>query len=65
MAAKAPAGPQRVTRAHPVLFSEEEDTVDAVNAGEMELGTAAYEEAILDSFPQAVNVQDVDTEPVV
>ncbi|RXN35968.1 hypothetical protein ROHU_003387 [Labeo rohita] len=67
MAVKAHA-PQRVTRAHPVLFSEEEDTVEAVetvNTGEMELGAVGREvDSSLDHFPLAVNSQEEDTEPV-
>ncbi|RXN19685.1 zinc finger and SCAN domain-containing 9 [Labeo rohita] len=66
MAGKAP---QRVTRAHPVLFSEGEDTVEAVetvNTGETELDAVGREvDSSLDHFPLAVNSQEEDTEPVV
>ncbi len=65
MTAKGHFGPQRTTRAHPVLFSEgEEDTVEA-QVGDLELAAGAQEEAISSMFHQAGNIQEEETDLVV
>ncbi len=65
MTTRGQGGPQRNTRAHPILFSEgEEDTVEA-QVGDWELAVAgAPEEAVTDLF-HVVSVQEPETEPVV
>lgn len=57
MATRGQGGPQRITRAHPNLFSEgEEDTVEA-QVGDLDYVAGAPEEAVTDLYPE--------TEPVV
>lgn len=64
MTTRGHGGPQRITRAHPILLSEgEEDTVEA-QAGDLELEAGATEEAVIDSF-RVMNVQGLESEPVV
>lgn len=64
MTTKEQGGPQRGTRAHPILFSEwEEDTFEA-QVGDMELAAGTPEEAVMDLFHEE-NVLGPETEPVV
>lgn len=64
MTTRGQGGPQRITRAHPILFSDgEEDTVEAQLA-DLELVAVAPGEAVTDLFHLG-NVQYPETEPVV
>jgi len=46
MTAKGHVGPQRTTRAHPVLFSEGDEDTEEVQFGDLDLGADAQEEPI-------------------
>ncbi|KAI2657312.1 Zinc finger and SCAN domain-containing protein 23 [Labeo rohita] len=66
MTIRGQGGPQRITRAHPILFSDgEEDTVEA-QAGDLELqaGAPEPEEAVSD-LSHMRDKHDLETEPVV
>ncbi|XP_051979360.1 uncharacterized protein LOC127640703 isoform X1 [Xyrauchen texanus] len=58
MTAKGHVGPQRTTRAHPILFSEGEEDTEEAQFGDLELGADAQEEAIASMFHQAGKIRE-------